>query len=82
MTATCLVFGFNQSTFRAIEQSESYTINIGFWSGTIPDFVIGRVELTLEGTTSEFTLFRFITPYNNYYYNWNGIYNGERNAWK
>ncbi len=50
----CLAFGFNQSTFRAIEQGESYTIEIGFWSGTINDVVIGRVELTLEGTTSEF----------------------------
>ncbi len=54
----CLVFGFSQSTFRAVEQGESYTIGIGFLSGAIPDFILGRVELTLEGTTSEFTLFR------------------------
>ncbi len=54
----CLVFGFNQSTFRDVEQGESYTIEIGYWSGTSNNVVFGRVELTLEGTTSEFTPFR------------------------
>ncbi len=53
-----LVFGFNQSTFRAVEQGQSYTIEIGYWSGSIPNYIFGRVELTLEGTTSEFVLFR------------------------
>ncbi len=58
LTIACyLVFGFNQSTFRDVEQGESYTIKIGYWSGTINDIVIGRVELTLQGTTSEFILF-------------------------
>ncbi len=59
-TTCCLVFGFNQSTFRDVEQGESYTIEIGYWSGTSNNVVFGRVELTLEGTTSEFTRFRLV----------------------
>ncbi len=65
-THCCLVF---ESTFRDVEQGKSYTIEIGYWSGTIPDFIIGRVELTLVGPTSEFALFRLalITHYHTYF---------------
>ena len=46
-------FGFNQSTFRAVERGESYAIDIGFLSGTVLDPVFGMIELNLKGTASK-----------------------------
>ena len=51
ITIICLVFGFNQTTFRGSEQRINHEVEVGVQSGMFPGVIVGTVDLILLNRT-------------------------------